>query len=281
MNSSQFKHNKIKQLGALLGVSPKALKDILTNTHQYYWEKREHKLDASGRIKTYKDGTPKIRVIHPPNDFLKGIQKRIKRLLLDPIALPDYVFGSVKGKSNITNAKKHLGKKFRFETDLQNFFPSISNKAVYKIFEKVTCDFELARLLTILVSFKGELPQGAPTSSSLANIAFLPIDFEIEAMCSGCQITYTRYVDDLTFSSQNDFKDKLPEFLSAIQKGKFKISYRKTTYFGGSTITGIHVYNNHMDAPKKIKLKSAQELAEDSVAKPYTIYRNRIIKGLV
>lgn len=83
--------------------------------------------------------------------------------------------------------------------------------------------------LTNITTWKHELPQGTPTSTHIANLVFLKtIHAELINFCNKNNITYTRYVDDLTFSSQQDFKSHLNEILSIVTKNDFKLSYRKT-----------------------------------------------------
>jgi len=65
---------------------------------------------------------------------LKEIQKRINKSILNKMSIPKYIFGGAKGKDNVLNAKQHQGKKFKFITDLTNFFPSITNKMVYDVY---------------------------------------------------------------------------------------------------------------------------------------------------
>ncbi|MEO5644248.1 MAG: hypothetical protein ABIQ40_04725 [Bacteroidia bacterium] len=88
--------------------------------------------------------------------------------------------------------------------------------------------------------------------------------------------TYTRYVDDLTFSSQQDFRPLLNDILAIITSGDFKLSYRKTQYKGNQTITGIDVFLNKIDGPEKIIRKSKIELEANADLKPVTNYLNYI-----
>src|SRR5690606_10788268 len=99
--------------------------------------------------------------------------KRIQKNILLKIDLPNYAFGAVKGKDNVDNAKQHQGKKYKFTTDLKDFFPSITNKAVNEMFVSQGFSHKVSGLLTKLTTYKGKIPQGAPTSSTLANLVFI------------------------------------------------------------------------------------------------------------
>ena len=278
MNSSQFKVNEFKRLCVILGFKPGIIEDITKNIDGYYKEWVEKKIDKKTNLpKTYLDGTVKHRIIRPSQKELKVIQSRIKDKLLVPIKLPDIVHGGVKKCSNVTNAKPHQGNKYIFTTDLQEFYPSITSKRVYDIL----CRFyspHYSHWLTKLTTWKHELPQGTPTSTHIANIVFLDTDIKLIKLCNANNITYTRYVDDLSFSSQQDFKHLLNEILSIITSSNFKISYRKTQYKGNQTITGINVFLNKIDAPDKIIEKSKIELETKTMHRPYTNYINTIRK---
>ncbi|MBK6965343.1 MAG: RNA-directed DNA polymerase [Bacteroidales bacterium] len=195
--------------------------------------------------------------------------------LLNP---PPNVHGGVKGHSNITNARPHKGNKFQFTTDLLNFYPSISAKRVYLTLVRLGFSSHMSRWITKLTTWKHELPQGTPTSHIL-QILFSETDIKLIELCNNHNITYTRYVDDLTFSSQQDFRPLLNEFLEIIMSTGLKLSYRKTKYKGNQTITGIDVFLHKIDAPDKIKVRSRIEIETNSTIKPITNYLNNILKA--
>lgn len=279
MNSSQFKKNEFKKLCATIGFKQTEVEDLILNINNYYNEWVEKKSDKKvGGFKTYKDGTIKKRIIRPSLKELKAIQARIKNKILIPIPLPDCVHGGVKGRSNITNAKPHQGNKFQFTTDLQEFYPSISSQRVYDTFVTLGYSSHFSRWLTKLTTWKYELPQGTPTSTHIANLVFLEIDKQLIELCKLHNLTYTRYVDDLTFSSQQDFRPILNNILQIVTSNGFKLSYRKTKYSGNQSVTGINVFLNKIDAPERIIEKSKSEIEAKSNIKPYTTYLGNIRK---
>jgi RNA-directed DNA polymerase len=276
MNFLRFERNQLKHLAAKLRCSPEDLRFILKDVDDSYYEYSKYKKDKDGFIKTYYDGTPKKRTITPSIGVLKKIQSCIKRNILDNVPIPFHIQGGVKRKSNISNAKAHQGRKYKFTTDLQDFFPTIRNSLVYSVFLKLGFTNIQARWLTRLTTYKHGLPQGAPTSPALSNLSFIPIDEKLIELCKSEGITYTRYIDDLTFSSAIDFQDKIPKILRIVIDGGFRVSYRKTLYRGRQTITGIDVSNNRIDAPLKIREKAKDEQFSNSTAKPYTTYLRMI-----
>lgn len=265
---------------SIIGKSKKELDDFVNEIDKCYTEWTEPKFDKkTNQPKKYKDGTIKQRVIRPSKMPLKIIQNQIKDRVLSLIELPDNVHGGIKKRSNITNAKPHQGKKYILTTDLQDFYPSIKAKRVYDTFIELGFNTQCAFYITRLTTWKGELPQGAPTSTHISNIVFLKTDYKLIELCNAHNITYTRYIDDLTFSSQLDFQDVIGEILEIVLQSGLKISRRKTFYNGSQTVTGIKIYLNKIDAPEKIIAKVKEEEAfPDGIMKPYTNYRNNILK---
>lgn len=280
MNSSQYKKSQFKYFCSKVGFDAKTVEFILENIDSFCYEKPpELKPDKkNGGFKKYKDGTLKMRIIRPSKGKLKIIQKKIKSNILSEISLPENVHGGVRRRSNISNAKPHQGKKYQFTTDLQNFYPSIKSKHVYDCFLKLGFSNHFASYITKLSTWKGEVPQGAPTSTAVSNLVFLKTDIELIDFCNKNNITYTRYIDDLTFSSPKDFRVSIPELMEIVTKSGFKVSYRKTLYDGNQNITGIDVFLNKIDAPKKIKEKVNDEKYKDLKNNPIQNYINQIQK---
>jgi RNA-directed DNA polymerase len=263
---------------SIIGISQKELDNLIEDIDNNYREWVEPKIDKNGNPKTYKDGTVKKRVIRPSKTRLKIIQKVIKDRILNQIELPANIHGGIRGKSNITNAKAHQGNKYLFETDLQDFYPSIKSNRVHDTFIKLGFNRQFAFYITRLTTWKGELPQGTPTSTHISNLIFLEIDYRLIDFCKNNNISYTRYIDDLTFSSQMDFQNSISEILEIVKQGGLKLSYRKTNYACSQSITGIEVYLNKIDAPQRIIMKVDEEAKSDAKFKPFTNYRNNILK---
>jgi retron-type reverse transcriptase len=120
----------------------------------------------------------------------------------------------VKGRSVITNAQRHVGKAFVFSVDIKDFFPSVGPQMVLAIFEALGFRGEAANLLVQATTWDGQLPQGAPTSSAIANLSMTRVDVRLEGLASKHGFDYTRYVDDLTFSGP----ERLKKFRGLIQK---------------------------------------------------------------
>ncbi|NOU17403.1 MAG: RNA-directed DNA polymerase [Bacteroidales bacterium] len=274
-----YKKYEFKKLCHIIGFKQSEIVSLLHKINSNYKEWSEKKTDKKSRkVKTYLDGTEKTRTFRNPSQLLKTVQSRIKNNILSGIELPKTVHGGVKKRSNVTNAKPHQGNKYIFTTDLQEFYPSINSKRVYDAFIRLKFSTHFSHWLTTLTTKENELPQGAPTSTHISNLVFLEIDIKLIELCNQNGITYTRYIDDLTFSSPQDFSHKIEDILKIITSSKFKISQRKTKYNGSQTVTGINIFLNKIDAPVNIIEKSKIEIESESKIKPYTNYRNNILK---
>lgn len=274
-----FKRKEFSKLCFILGIKRSEIRILLDSIDNNYKVWSEVKTDKQNNPKTYLDGTIKKRTFRNPSVLLKLVQKRIKINIIDKIVLPDNVHGGVKKRSNITNAKAHQGNKYLFETDLQNFYPNIKKEAVYHTFLELGYSPHFSYWLTKLTTKDNQLPQGSPASLGISNLVFMKTDFRLSKYCEENSITYTRYVDDLTFSAQQDFGDKIHEILEMVLSGNnFKINHRKTVYDSSQLITGIQPFLNKIDAPSHLIEKSKIEIETNAEKKPYTIYRNNILK---
>lgn len=264
-----------KHLYILLGTNKEELNHILGNLDNYYAPYPKYKKNKDGTIK-YKNGVAQKRDISPSLDRLKEIQKRIKNNILKQYDFPDFIQGGVRGKDNISNGETHKGNKYFFNTDLKKFFPSIKYKTVYNTFIELGFSADVSSILTKLTTYKGCIPQGIPTSTYITNLATLPLDNELLAFCKFHNIKYTRYVDDLAFSSKIDFKNFLSEILAIIKDNNLSISQRKTFYkIGPTDITGIEVRNNVL-RPSKSILAKYNKTTDEIKKRSLEVYISRI-----
>lgn len=231
----------------MLGTEINTIENIIDNIDAYYisWEKKKLDKDTSQPILI--NGKPKIRQLNSTRIELKRIQKRIYKFLLSNTKLPNYAYGGVPKRDNVLNAKQHQGNKYIFTTDLKSYFPSISHKQVFELFLDLGCTPTISRLLTKLTTYKHQLPQGVSTSTLLANLIFRKTGNQIATFCEEHNITFTSFVDDLTFSSKVCFKDKTDIILDILKKHGYSISHKKTFYkTKNPIITGVVCQNNKL-----------------------------------
>ncbi|KKP40245.1 MAG: RNA-directed DNA polymerase, RNA-directed DNA polymerase [Candidatus Peregrinibacteria bacterium GW2011_GWC2_33_13] len=170
--------------------------------------KHNHLLYKSISI-TKRDGT--TRTIREPNAYLKQLQRNLVHILNLIYKGKFCSHGFEKGKSIVTNAKFHTNKKYIFKIDLKDFFPSITFARVYGVFCSPPFNFNkdisilLAHLCiyqeTLSSDSEGELPQGAPTSPIISNLICRSLDNDLFKLSKKYKCNYTRYADDITFST--------------------------------------------------------------------------------
>lgn len=168
------------------------------------------------------------RRIDNPAPSLKLVQQRIHRRLLSGIALPPNVLGGVPRRSIADNAAMHFGRREVLTMDLREYFPSITNAHVFNVWRRLGCGTHAAAVLTKLTTYDGHLPQGAPSSSSLANLVqcftFLPAVAGIAAVSGAVCSTW---VDDLTFSADSA-RDVIAPVARELSRHGFRLARRKT-----------------------------------------------------
>ena len=268
----------------VLHISIDRLNYIIANIEKFYIEYQKPKRDKNGAKRLNKPqyqeryGKYWSRTINPPHEELKNIQKCINGYLVNNIPMPDFAFGGVKEKDNILNAKQHKGQKYVFQTDLTDFYPFISCKRVYEMFVRVGFSADVASKLTKLTTFKGHLPQGAPTSTTIANLVFEPTGRKLQALSVEYKLRMTTFVDDVTISSQYQFKDITPEMIKILEEDGFRISQNKTSYKSGiAEITGVRSLNNSMTTTRKFKAKYAQKSSlPESTIRGMEQYQRRV-----
>lgn len=182
------------------------------------------------------------------------------------------------------NAECHKKNVFILEMDITNFFGSINEKQVYQLFCKIGYISDVSAILANLCTYKNVLPQGAVSSPYIANLVTYHLDVRLNGLCSRRDIVYTRYADDLCFSSNNRAKlNAIENFIKAIVKDEgFEINEKKTRYLSNDvkkTITGITINNEEIHVDKKLKKKIRAMIFNSIASKDYT--QNDKIKGSI
>lgn len=202
------------------------------------------------------------RHINAPNCELKEIQRKLANALYGyqlELIKENKIQNNIsqafeKDKSFITNACKHRNKRWILNIDLENFFDSFHFGRVLGFFEKnryFNLPREVASVIAQISCYEGCLPQGAPTSPIITNLICNVLDMRIVKIARKYRMDYTRYADDLTFSTNDkNFVDRYSLFLeevdAEIQKSGFNINETKTRLFyrdSRQEVTGLVVNN--------------------------------------
>lgn len=201
------------------------------------------------------------RTITEPLPSLKEIQRWILENILGEIEIHPFAKGFARGRSIRDNARFHQRRQLVLTVDIEDFFGHISFDRVRRIFFDFGYTSRVATLLAKLCTLNGSLPQGAPTSPALSNIACAMVDKRLAGYSRKLRIRYTRYADDLTFSGQFDAGDLIVFVREVLRDNGFSLNDRKTRLMERhqrQETTGI-VVNDRMQAPREIRRRIRQE----------------------
>ena len=144
-----------------------------------------------------------FREISAPATALKILQQKLSRVLQCVYDPKPSAHGFVRERSIVTSAVNHCGKTWVFNADLADFFPSINFGRVRGLFMAVPYNLNpvVATILAQICCFDNALPQGAPTSPVVSNMICAKMDSQLQRLAKKHLCFYTRYADDLTFST--------------------------------------------------------------------------------
>ncbi len=228
----------IKNLAMLLGIDEVCLQKISNNSNDYFQLNQQTKKDGSKRD-CYNLKKP-----------LKDIHKKIKNKITSKVIFSNYIQGSIKGCSNITNAKLHEKSKIIIQLDVKNFFPSISYEHIYNLWRYFfNFSDNVSKLLTNIITLNNYFIQGSPLSSDIANLIFWDKEYKLVNDLTNLNLVYSRYVDDINISSEekisNNLKTTVIKKVNGMLKSKgLKLKNRKTKVLNENNqmlVTGLVV----------------------------------------
>ncbi|WP_345850485.1 retron Ec67 family RNA-directed DNA polymerase/endonuclease [Shewanella algae] len=228
------------ELAALLKICPSFLTNTLyikkstTNYHDFEIPKK------SGGVRT---------ISAPPED-LKEIQRKLADLLQDCKQVIHFdksikcslSHGFEREKSIITNASIHKRKKTVLNLDLEDFFGKFNFGRVRGFFisnKDFRLDPHIATVVAQIACYNDKLPQGSPCSPVIANLITNSLDIKLSKMARKYGCSYTRYADDITFSTRkiefpkSIIKNNVPlelggKLLGEIRRSGFSVNPNKT-----------------------------------------------------
>ena len=183
-----------------------------------------------------KKGNSGYRNISAPCETLKQIQRKLNHILGLIYSSKVCSYGFEKNKSILGNATNHTNKKLVFNIDLKDFFSQIHFGRIRGMFiaPPYSLGIEAATVIAQLVCCNGILPQGAPTSPIISNMICRSMDNNIMKLCKECKVQYTRYADDLSFSTnKRAFSDKI----CFVEDGKIQLGYELKAIINNNSFT--------------------------------------------
>lgn len=188
-----------------------------------------------------------VRLIAQPSKEVKYMQYIGKQLILDELPVHAAAYAYQKGASIKANASQHVSNKYLLKMDFSDFFPSIKPPLLLDVIQSKVGNLSThdTTLIKRLFFWQRErisplqLSIGAPSSPLISNVVMYDFDEFIHAYCSERGINYTRYADDLSFSTnERGLLFHIPELVSSyltenehlglsINSGKTKFSSKK------------------------------------------------------
>jgi RNA-directed DNA polymerase len=204
------------------------------------------------------------RLIEEPKPVLKHIQRVLLREILEHIPVHAGAHGFRKGRSALTHAGGHVRQEVVVRLDLEDFFASVRGPRIYGLFRQCGYPEPVAHVMTALATnsvpgavlarapapagsesvagrrrllihlAQPHLPQGAPMSPALANLAAFRLDRRLAGLAAATGLAYSRYADDLAFSSARrrtgDETRRLVDLVNEIAAGEgFRVNSLKTS----------------------------------------------------
>ena len=212
------------------------------------------------------------RLLEAPKPRLKALQRRVLREILSVVPVHDAAHGFVPGRSARSHAASHTGRDVVLRLDLEDFFASVTAGRVFAIFRTAGYPETVAHTLTglctnVVPQSIGEqggtfrlrrrlatphLPQGAPTSPTLANLAAHGLDRRLAALAATFEATYTRYADDLVISGSHGIAGLRAAVAEIAREEGFRVNADKTrlmTSAGRQSTCGV-VVNRRPNVPR-------------------------------
>ena len=217
-----------------------------------------------------------FREIFAPEENLKYTQKKFNHFLQAyyQCIKPECVYGfTLKPDEQqpfcniVKNAEAHINKRFVLNIDIKDFFPSISAKSVLELFrsELFRYNEQTSIAFALLFTYKGILPVGAPTSPVISNFICLPMDRKMLQFCQNNQLFYSRYADDLSFSSDLPITEgQISNIIAVLDKYGFRINKKKFRLQSSRTqqkVTGI-VVNKKVNIDRR-QIKKVRAMLHD------------------
>ena len=223
--------------------------------------------EAYERFEIPKSTPGRVRVIHAPVERLRAVQRAILPLL-EPLPLPASVHGFRKGHSIVTGARQHVRARALINVDLEDFFHSVDEARVLRVLHRSLAPrlveetaevsrAEIGPLIALIAELctwrlpegaRRVLPQGAPTSPALANLAARRLDIAIGRLIASLpgELVYTRYADDLTLSSPYELdRGVLGQLLRLVDAHGFRANPAKISL--ASTLPGSPHFRQRLE----------------------------------
>lgn len=240
-----------------------------------------------------------FRIIAQPTPRVKAVQRVIVNHLRLFTRIHDCAFAYRPALSIKQNAEQHKNSDYLLKIDIKNFFNSLTPKILFDSLMKQGVELSPSDK-TVLAEFafwnrtkksKGNyvLSVGASSSPYISNTIMYNFDITISAYCKECGVTYTRYADDLTFSTKH--KNILPVIYRFVRnslyeefKGRLVLNEEKTIFSSKGNnrhVTGLVLTNNNAVSIGRSKKRYISALVHKFSLGQLDYYDSQNLKGLL
>lgn len=285
----------LADLGDLLGFTPWRLRGA-ADCRSFERTARSEKM-RNYRYRWIPKRSAGARLIEAPKPILAHAQRTLLRNIFDHVPAHDAAHGFVRGRAVVSAARPHVGSDVVIRVDLDAFFASVPVGRLFVTLCEIGYAREVAHRLTglvtntvppaVLSAAPGtidrrvdrllrhvHLPQGAPTSPAVANLAAFGLDRRLTSLAERFGATYTRYADDMTISGGSDLRRAVDRFLplcgEIVRDEGFRLNHRKTrvvTQSGSQQVLGV-VVNERLNPSRRDVDRLRAELHEARTAGP-------------
>lgn len=218
---NRMKRDEMKEVGA------KASYPFMMQKLTFYCNPNHPHRYKQFRIRKKSGGIRQISA--PKTRSFKLLLRYVNKMLAAVYTPSDYAMGFTERRSVVTNADVHKGQNYVFNVDLKDFFPSIDQARVWKRLqlEPFCFDRSIANILAGLCAMKQKmddgsvrfvLPQGAPTSPIITNMICDTLDRRLAGLAKRFGLRYSRYADDITFSSMHNVYQEAGDFRKELKR---------------------------------------------------------------
>lgn len=197
-----------------------------------------------------------VRIITAPDGELKDILSTLAFIFSELYIPTPNAMAFTRGRSVADNARAHVGHHYVLNLDLKDFFTTITAMDVERGLNRIGFPPLVSRDLASICTYpvyenqriQNVLPQGSPTSPVLSNICAMTLDRRLEGLARRFHLNYTRYADDMTFSSNHNVYrengDFMRELHRIISECGFIVNHSKTRlqkHGAKQEVTGLNV----------------------------------------
>ncbi|MHA4989158.1 retron St85 family RNA-directed DNA polymerase [Cetobacterium somerae] len=249
-------YEKFMDISDHVGITGDLLYALLKNKNRFYT-----------KIEIPRKNSKKMRIIYKPSFTLKIVQKFILNEILEKISTSKEAYAFKKDNKDLKeyfgikyNAKAHIKNEYIYEFDIKDFFPSIKKKMIFYLFRNLGYNMKISNILSELCTLNGILPQGSVTAPYLSNLVCSELDRRLKEKCDSKGITYTRYADDLTFSSNDleELKRIKSTVIEELKRLDLVLNEKKTRLMvlgDRRIVTGILIEKRNLYVKKELKRK--------------------------